>query len=474
MKSFKEIHEEASDARKDRRLERGGVAGNVDYKRAPKNNTNKFGTGKTALQKELEKKHGKGKSALDIVKAGIRAKHGKGAIKEEEQLDEIAPVVAVAGKALLKGAAVAAKGAAKAGARAAAGAVANKAKEKMQRRQQTDESVEFTTDILAEMTDLEVSLLNGLMIEQIVTEVFLEEMEAGRDIDVITEQLCESVDHSLTFLTEVSDSYYDSAVKSSKAASKTPEARAANRRQKLEKIKSTAKKVGSALKSGAAKAGSALKSGAKKAGKAAAYGAGRAVGTAQRVAKTAKSEYQRGKERGLSGGSSSSSSSSGSSSSSTSSSSGSSSSDSSSSSSSAPAKKKPGLLSRIGNKLKSGIKRAVGAGARAVSRGARNVARKLGEETIMERGDFWHPDPEKDKKLGGPGANQRAREDRAASSKPKSDPKKLRQGESYMDYSKRQKKSVKYSPELQKRIDAAKAKKKEGIGGKIMRKLRGK
>ena len=442
MKSFKEMHEEASDARKDRRLERGGVAGNVDYKRAPKNNTNKFGTGKTALQKELEKKHGKGASAMDIVKAEIRKKHGKGAIKEEEQLDEIAPVVAAAGKVLLKGAAVAAKGAAKGAARAAAGAVANKAKEKMQRKQQ-DESVEFTTDILSEMTDLEVSLLNGLMIEQIVTEVFLEEMEAGRDIDVITEQLCESVDHSLTFLTEVSDSYYDSAVKSSKAASKTPEARAANRRQKLEKIKSTAKKVGSALKSGAAKAGSALKSGAKKAGKAAAYGAGRAVGTAQRVARTAKSEYQRGKERGLSGGSSSSSSSSGSSSSSTSSSSGSSSSDSSSSSSSAPAKKKPGLLSRIGNKLKSGIKRAVGAGARAVSRGARNIARKVSEETINERGDFWHPDPEKDRKLGGPGANQRAREDRAAASKPKSDPKKLRQGESYMDYAKRMKRGGK-------------------------------
>ena len=61
------------------------------------------------------------------------------------------------------------------------------------------------------------------------------------------------------------------------------------------------------------------------------------------------------------------------------------------------------------------------------------------EETINERGDYWHPDPEKDRKLGGPGANQRAREDRAAASKPKSDPKKLRSGESYMDYAKRQK-----------------------------------
>ena len=55
----------------------------------------------------------------------------------------------------------------------------------------------------------------------------------------------------------------------------------------------------------------------------------------------------------------------------------------------------------------------------------------------LEEGDFWHPDPEKDRKLGGPGANQSAREDRAAASKPKSDPKKLRPGESYMDYAKR-------------------------------------
>jgi len=92
-------------------------------------------------------------------------------------------------------------------------------------------------------------------------------------------------------------------------------------------------------------------------------------------------------------------------------------------------------------------------------------------EQVVERADTWHPDPEKDRKLGGPGANQRAREDRAAASKPKSDPKKLKKGESYMDYAKRQKKKPTYSPELQKRIDAAKAKKKEGVFGKIKRKL---
>jgi len=58
--------------------------------------------------------------------------------------------------------------------------------------------------------------------------------------------------------------------------------------------------------------------------------------------------------------------------------------------------------------------------------------------SLSERADFWHPDPEKDRKLGGPGANQRAREDAAASAKPKEDPKKLRPGESYMDWNKRQ------------------------------------
>ncbi len=108
---------------------------------------------------------------------------------------------------------------------------------------------------------------------------------------------------------------------------------------------------------------------------------------------------------------------------------------------------------------------------------AKRAARLQKEDKMLnERGDFWHPDPEKDKKLGGPGANQRAREDRAAASKPKEDPKKLKKGESYMDYSKRQKASKKprYSPEIQKRLDAAKAakaKKKEGLGAKIKRKL---
>ena len=111
---------------------------------------------------------------------------------------------------------------------------------------------------------------------------------------------------------------------------------------------------------------------------------------------------------------------------------------------------------------------------RLLAKTAAKRAAKMKKESVelTERGDYWHPDPEKDKKLGGPGANARAREDRADAAKPKEDPKKLKKGESYMDYSKRQKSSKqKYSPQLQKRIDAAKAKKKEGIVGKIARKI---
>ena len=41
--------------------------------------------GKTVLQKETEKKYGKGKSALDIVKKQITDKYGKGAIMDTKK-----------------------------------------------------------------------------------------------------------------------------------------------------------------------------------------------------------------------------------------------------------------------------------------------------------------------------------------------------------------------------------------------------
>ena len=79
------VNEEEADRVRDERQMRGGVDGNTDYRRPPaKKATNAqlgIKPGKTAVQKELEKKHGKGKSAMDIVKAEIRAKHGKGSVK---------------------------------------------------------------------------------------------------------------------------------------------------------------------------------------------------------------------------------------------------------------------------------------------------------------------------------------------------------------------------------------------------------
>jgi hypothetical protein len=65
------------------------------------------------------------------------------------------------------------------------------------------------------------------------------------------------------------------------------------------------------------------------------------------------------------------------------------------------------------------------------------------EETLHEA-DYWHPDPKKDRQYGGE-AKARHREDRGSQSSPsssakkKDDSKKLRPGESYMDYAKRQK-----------------------------------
>ncbi|QIN97140.1 hypothetical protein [Synechococcus phage S-H25] len=82
---------------------------------------------------------------------------------------------------------------------------------------------------------------------------------------------------------------------------------------------------------------------------------------------------------------------------------------------------------------------------------AKNVAT---EETIREAGDYWHPDPDKDRRISGQGNKARAREDRAgssSSSSSKPDPKKLRPGESYMDYAKRQSPKPAPKPKERKR-----------------------
>ena len=70
----KAMGEATEDSLRDRRMERGGVDGNVDYKRAPKP-ANTAG----------KKKKYDGMSAVDAVKADIRAKYGKGAIMDTKK-----------------------------------------------------------------------------------------------------------------------------------------------------------------------------------------------------------------------------------------------------------------------------------------------------------------------------------------------------------------------------------------------------
>ena len=73
MNFFKE---EESDRLKDRRMERGGVGGNQRYDKAP-GKPNTFG-------KKPGQKYD-GMSALEKVKANIRAKHGQGAIMDTKK-----------------------------------------------------------------------------------------------------------------------------------------------------------------------------------------------------------------------------------------------------------------------------------------------------------------------------------------------------------------------------------------------------
>jgi hypothetical protein len=79
------INEEESDALKDRRQERGGVDGNTDYRRPAKSAPKGEKKGKTPLQKDAEEKYGKGASAMDIVRAKIKAQYGDKAIKDTKK-----------------------------------------------------------------------------------------------------------------------------------------------------------------------------------------------------------------------------------------------------------------------------------------------------------------------------------------------------------------------------------------------------
>jgi hypothetical protein len=116
--------------------------------------------------------------------------------------------------------------------------------------------------------------------------------------------------------------------------------------------------------------GEKLKAALKSAGKAVAKGAGYAAGAAGRAAKSAASNFKQGYERGSQGSNPGGTPKGGVESRPASSSSGG------SSSGGGDANRV-----RLRDRIKSGIKKVVGGAARSVSRGARNVARRMGEET---------------------------------------------------------------------------------------------
>ena len=76
-----DLGEEGYDRMRDARLVKYGIGHDgSDRKGSTSRPTGKQPKGKTVLQKETEKKYGKGVSALDVVKKKIEKEHGKGAI----------------------------------------------------------------------------------------------------------------------------------------------------------------------------------------------------------------------------------------------------------------------------------------------------------------------------------------------------------------------------------------------------------
>jgi hypothetical protein len=187
--------------------------------------------------------------------------------------------------------------------------------------------IEDADCILDDLSESEVFLLSDKLIEEVVEEFFFECIQEGYNVEEIENVLVESIDVSAALLTEAKVTMgHDTDIKS----------------DRLEKVKSAVKKVGKGL----------------------ARGVGYVAGAAVRGARAVGREFSKGYERGRRGSSGESSSSS-------------SQARSSQSDTKETGSKRPGLLGRIGSALKSGLKRVVGAGARAVSRGARNVARRM-------------------------------------------------------------------------------------------------
>ena len=220
-----------------------------------------------------------------------------------------------------------------------------------------------------------------------LVDFFVELIEELAEDDEDLLEICETLE-----LVEVSDKYYDSAVKSSKAAAKKVGP------SRVERMKSAAKAAGSKLKAGAKAAGSAAKKGIKAAGKSVASNAGKVAGEfsaakAKQKAKAMarpekKKETSKSDDDGTGGkldallaktrGSSSSSSSGGGGERDA----GSEARErlkSKSSSSGSTRKAVGGALRAVGSLVKKGLKKAVGKTSRAISKGSDKLAKRLGE-----------------------------------------------------------------------------------------------
>ena len=262
----------------------------------------------------------------------------------------------------------------------------------------------------------EIDAMTDEQLIDFMEEIILEVAEDDQDLL----EICEALEE----VEVISEDRYADAAAASKANSQKPEVKAANRRARVERMKSAAKgaaaRVGSAVKAGAKMAGSAAKKGVqaagsaakkgiKAAGKSAAANAGKAVGTfqANRI-KAKRAELSKPSEKKKEAPKSSSSDDDGtggkldallkstrgtSSSSDSGSKSGGGGESSSSSSSSGPgilkskSSESGSTRKAVGGALKSaaklvgrGVKKAVGKTARAVSKGSDKLAKRLGED----------------------------------------------------------------------------------------------
>ena len=261
-------------------------------------------------------------------------------------------------------------------------------KERDERRAARKEAFAFSEADFEEL-DLFGEEIDALTDDQLVEffeEAILEMAEDDQDLIEICEEL-EDVEL-------LSEDYYDSAVKASKAASKTPEAKAGRRKLRVQRMKSAAKAAGAKLKAGAKAAGSAAKKAGKAAVGAGARAAGHAVGEfqAQRI-KSKRAAMERTPAKKKEAPKSSDDDGTGgkldklladtrgkSSSSGSSSSGGGGSSDSGSSSSGSTRRAVGGALRKVGSLLKKGLKKAVGKTARAVSKGSDKLAKRMNED----------------------------------------------------------------------------------------------